>query len=164
MTPELHCAAVDLWDEPRTTSSRSSNWKIKRYFNISVGRMGLSLFMASSHCHIRMPILIRSANQMATLYCADHFHTAWRPIQIPTLTNTGMTSESESGSVSANKPLRERWGVRCAGLGTTPIFYVHSVLKVCSHVTKFSPSPVFSPLLFSIVSMNNGLNNRKNGW
>ena len=33
-------------------------------------------------------------------------------------------------------------------------------LKVCSHVTKFSPAPIFSALLFSIVSMND----RQNRW
>ena len=34
-------------------------------------------------------------------------------------------------------------------------FKMHSIggFEVCSHVTKFSPSPIFSPLLFSIVSM-----------
>ena len=32
-------------------------------------------------------------------------------------------------------------------------------LNVCLHVTKFSPSPIYGPLLFSIVSMNN----RQNG-
>ena len=32
---------------------------------------------------------------------------------------------------------------------------MHSIcgFKVCSHFTKFSPSPIFSPLLFSILSM-----------
>ena len=34
-------------------------------------------------------------------------------------------------------------------------------LKVCSHVTKFSPSLIFDSLLFSIVSMNNRQNGRQ---
>ena len=37
---------------------------------------------------------------------------------------------------------------------------LHCILKERSHVTKFSPSPIFSLLLFSIVSINN----EQNGW
>ena len=38
-----------------------------------------------------------------------------------------------------------------------PLTDIHT-LKVCSHVTKFSPWPIFGPLLCSIVSVNNGQN------
>ena len=100
-----------------------------------------SLLMAYLHCQIRIPTPIRTANQMATLYCVDYFHTARRPFQIPTLIDK---YRIESGSVNVNKPLGERWRVGCPGLGTTPTFYIHSIVKVCSHVTKFSPSPIFA--------------------
>ena len=38
--------------------------------------------------------------------------------------------------------------------------WLNNGLKVCSHITKSSPSLIFSLLLFSIVPMNNG----QNGW